>query len=79
MPHGSYLLNAGSVDKEKLEKTRNALVDEVKRCQELGIKLYNFHPGTIKFFYLLASNSFIIVDLQVLQLEISQRTIASIA
>ncbi len=45
LPHGSYLLNAGAADEEKLRKTRDTLIDEVKRCEMLGIRLYNFHPG----------------------------------
>lgn len=46
LPHGSYLLNAGSPNPENLRKTREVLVDEVKRCKALGIRMYNFHPGS---------------------------------
>ena len=46
VPHGSYLLNAASPVEEQREKTRDCLIDEIKRCQQLGIKLYNFHPGS---------------------------------
>jgi len=45
VPHGSYLLNCGSSDDEVLHKTREALVDELKRCEKLGLPIYNFHPG----------------------------------
>ncbi|WKX93691.1 hypothetical protein Q1695_011170 [Nippostrongylus brasiliensis] len=46
LPHGSYLMNPGSPDPEKLEKSRTAMLDECKRCERLGIQLYNFHPGS---------------------------------
>ena len=46
IPHGSYLMNCGSPDKETLTKSRNLLVDGLKRCEMLGIYGYNFHPGS---------------------------------
>ena len=46
LPHDSYLINLGAPDSEKLEKSRNAFVDELQRCQQLGLKLLNFHPGS---------------------------------
>lgn len=46
LPHGSYLLNLGSPDEETLAKSRDSFVDEMSRCQRLGISLYNFHPGS---------------------------------
>ncbi|KAK6737438.1 hypothetical protein RB195_019876 [Necator americanus] len=46
VPHGSYLMNPGSPDPEKLQKSREAMVDECKRCERLGILYYNFHPGS---------------------------------
>jgi len=51
VPHGSYLLNAGSADAEVLHKTREALVDELKRCEKLGLPIYNFHPGLLVLFF----------------------------
>jgi len=45
VPHGSYLLNCGSSDEEVLRKTRETLIDELKRCKKLGLPIYNFHPG----------------------------------
>lgn len=45
MPHDSYLINLGHREKPKLEKSRNAFLDEVQRCEQLGIRLLNFHPG----------------------------------
>lgn len=46
LPHDSYLINLGSPDNEKLEKSRLAFFDEMKRCELLGLKLLNFHPGS---------------------------------
>lgn len=46
MPHDSYLINLGHPEKEKLEKSRNAFLDEMERCEQLGIHLLNFHPGS---------------------------------
>ncbi|CAI5440661.1 unnamed protein product [Caenorhabditis angaria] len=46
VPHGSYLINCGSPEEEKLEKSRNAILDECQRAERLGLKLYNFHPGS---------------------------------
>ncbi|KHJ82816.1 apurinic endonuclease, partial [Oesophagostomum dentatum] len=46
VPHGSYLMNPGSPDPEKLQKSREAMLDECKRCERLGILYYNFHPGS---------------------------------
>ncbi|KAI8821369.1 xylose isomerase-like protein [Fimicolochytrium jonesii] len=45
LPHGSYLINLASVDADKATQAFDAFVDELKRCEELGIGLYNFHPG----------------------------------
>ena len=49
VPHGSYLLNCGSSDDEVLRKTRETLVDELKRCEKLGLPIYNFHPGLLPY------------------------------
>ncbi len=46
LPHDSYLINLGSPDKEKREKSLNAFIDEVERCRQLGLRLLNFHPGS---------------------------------
>ncbi len=46
LPHDSYLINLGHPEEEKLEKSRDAFIDELKRCEELGLKLLNFHPGS---------------------------------
>jgi len=43
--HDSYLINLCAVDPAILEKSRKALVDEIRRCETLGIGMLNFHPG----------------------------------
>lgn len=45
LPHDSYLINLGHPDDAALDKSRTAFVDEMSRCQELGLSLLNFHPG----------------------------------
>ena len=45
LPHGSYLMNCGSPNAETLRKSREALADELNRCEKLGLTRYNFHPG----------------------------------
>jgi deoxyribonuclease-4 len=45
LPHDSYLINLRHPEAEGLEKSRNAFVDELQRCEQLGLKLLNFHPG----------------------------------
>lgn len=45
VPHGSYLVNLAQKDKEKSDQAYRAFVDDLLRCESLGIKLYNFHPG----------------------------------
>lgn len=46
LPHDSYLINLGHPEKEGLEKSRAAFFDEMQRCEQLGLKLLNFHPGS---------------------------------
>jgi deoxyribonuclease IV len=48
LPHDSYLINLGAPEPEALEKSRAAFLDELKRCELLGLKLLNFHPGSHK-------------------------------
>lgn len=38
LPHGSYLINLASADPDLLTKSYNAFVDELKRCEILGIR-----------------------------------------
>ena len=46
LPHDSYLINLGHPEVEKLEKSRDAFVDELERCRILGLEKLNFHPGS---------------------------------
>ena len=46
LPHDSYLINLGHPETEKLEKSRTAFIDELHRCQQLGLIYLNFHPGS---------------------------------
>ncbi|KAF6228300.1 hypothetical protein HO133_008030 [Letharia lupina] len=45
LPHGSYLVNLAQEDPEKATQAYNAFLDDLNRCESLGIRLYNFHPG----------------------------------
>jgi deoxyribonuclease-4 len=46
LPHDSYLINLGHPEKEPLEKSRAAFLDEMQRCEQLGLDRLNFHPGS---------------------------------
>ena len=46
LPHDSYLINLGAPDDEKLIMSREAFLDEMRRCEQLGLTLLNFHPGS---------------------------------
>lgn len=46
LPHDSYLINLGHPEEDKLAKSREAFIDELKRCHQLGLIYLNFHPGS---------------------------------
>jgi deoxyribonuclease-4 len=46
LPHDSYLINLGHPEQEGLEKSREAFLDEMQRCEQLGLDRLNFHPGS---------------------------------
>ncbi|MCF7801288.1 MAG: deoxyribonuclease IV [Candidatus Marinimicrobia bacterium] len=46
LPHDSYLINLGHPEPEKRQKSFDAFLDEMYRCEQLGLKLLNFHPGS---------------------------------
>lgn len=46
LPHDNFLINLGSPEPEKLEKSRESFLDEMRRCEQLGLTLLNFHPGS---------------------------------
>lgn len=46
LPHDSYLINLGHPEPEGLQKSREAFLDEMQRCEQLGLDRVNFHPGS---------------------------------
>jgi deoxyribonuclease-4 len=46
LPHDSYLINLGHPEPVPLQKSRNAFLDEMQRCEQLGLDRLNFHPGS---------------------------------
>ncbi|MDY0194862.1 MAG: deoxyribonuclease IV [Sulfurovaceae bacterium] len=46
LPHDSYLINLGHHEADKLAQSREAFLDEVKRCDQLSLEMLNFHPGS---------------------------------
>jgi deoxyribonuclease IV len=46
LPHDSYLINLGHPEAAGLDKSRVAFIDEMQRCDQLGLRFLNFHPGS---------------------------------
>lgn len=46
LPHDSFLINLGHPEEEGLRKSREAFLDEMQRCEQLGLDRLNFHPGS---------------------------------
>ncbi len=46
LPHDSYLINLGHPTEEGIEKSRASFLDEMRRCEQLGLTMLNFHPGS---------------------------------
>jgi deoxyribonuclease-4 len=46
LPHDSYLINLGHPERDPLEKSRTSFLDEMQRCEQLGLDRLNFHPGS---------------------------------
>jgi len=46
LTHSSYLINLCSKNKYTLKRSREAFIDELERCELLGIPHLNFHPGS---------------------------------
>ena len=42
LPHGSYLVNLGNPNEETRDKSFKAFLQDLQRCERLGISLYNF-------------------------------------
>jgi deoxyribonuclease-4 len=45
LPHDSYLINLGNPEAQAWEKSKRAFLDEMQRCEQLGLDRLNFHPG----------------------------------
>ncbi len=46
LPHDGYLINLGHPETDKREQSRLAFLDELQRCEQLGLNMLNFHPGS---------------------------------
>lgn len=46
LAHDGYLINLGHPEKDGLKKSRDAFLDEMQRCEQLGLSTLNFHPGS---------------------------------
>ncbi len=46
LPHDGYLINLGHPEPSGWEKSLGAFIDELHRCESLGLPLLNFHPGS---------------------------------
>lgn len=46
LPHDNFLINLGSPDENKLALSRKSFLEEMQRCEQLGLTLLNFHPGS---------------------------------
>lgn len=46
LPHDNFLINLGSPDSKKLVLSRKSFLDEMRRCEQLGLRMLNFHPGS---------------------------------
>lgn len=46
LPHNSYLVNMGNPDAAKRAQSVEAFIDEMGRCEQLGLDRLNFHPGS---------------------------------
>ena len=46
LPHDNFLINLGSPDPQKLHLSRKSFLDEMHRCEQLGLNMLNFHPGS---------------------------------
>lgn len=47
LPHGSYLVNLATHDPTKRKRAYESFVDELKRCEALGIQRFNFQSYLI--------------------------------
>lgn len=48
LPHDNFLINLGSGDPKTLHLSKKSFSDELRRCELLGLKMLNLHPGSHK-------------------------------
>ena len=46
LPHAGYLINLANPDEAAHAKALESFIGELKRCEELGLCMLNFHPGS---------------------------------
>lgn len=46
LPHDNFLINLGSPDSKNLALSRKSFLEEMQRCEKLGLTMLNFHPGS---------------------------------
>jgi len=46
LAHDGYLINLGNPGSEERAKSLAAFIDEISRCEQLGLRYLNFHPGS---------------------------------
>lgn len=46
LPHGSYLVNLAQEESSRAKQAYGGFIDDLERCERLGIRYYNFHPGS---------------------------------
>jgi deoxyribonuclease-4 len=46
LPHSAFVINLGGPDARKRAMSRRLLIDELRRCEALGLSLLNMHPGS---------------------------------
>lgn len=46
LPHDTYLINLGQPEPEKRKRALSAFMEELRRCDALGLEKLNFHPGS---------------------------------
>ncbi len=46
LPHAGYLINLANPKEEMYEKSMGSFLDELTRCEKLGLSRLNLHPGS---------------------------------
>lgn len=46
LPHSNFLINLGNPDAAKQLQSLESFIGELQRCEALGLKMLNFHPGS---------------------------------